>query len=246
MSFAPLILTLLVVTTVLPAGIVRGGLTGGAGPPSHATTLSRAALPPLLRTGQHRALPGPTSSHAGAGLESEVSGQRRRTRSPTFGSTVLRFLLADRAAEFRPPFPAESRYVWPLDGAPPVLRRFDPPPQPWLPGHRGVDLGADPGTIIRAAGDGTVVFAGMVAGRGVVSVEHAGGLRTTYQPVHLGVATGRAVTAGTPLGTLAIGHDGCPASACLHWGLRRGGDYLDPLLLLALGRARLLPPAAGP
>jgi hypothetical protein len=34
--------------------------------------------------------------------------------------------------------------------------------------------------------------------------------------------------------------------ACLHWGLRRAAadgyvDYLDPLLLLGLGRVRLLP-----
>jgi murein DD-endopeptidase MepM/ murein hydrolase activator NlpD len=245
MSFAPLVLMLMVVTTALPAGIVRSGFTGGAGPPSHATALSRAALPPLPRIGPRDAVQRPTSSHTGPGVEFEAAA-RRRGRSSAFDSTVLRPVPAGGAAESLPPFPADGGYVWPLDGVPPVLRRFDPPPQPWLPGHRGVDLGAGPGSAVRAAGDGTVVFAGMVAGRGVVSVEHAGGLRTTYQPVHLGVATGHAVTAGAPLGTLAVGHDGCPASACLHWGLRRDGDYLDPLLLLALGRARLLPAAAGP
>jgi hypothetical protein len=40
---------------------------------------------------------------------------------------------------------------------------------------------------------------------------------------------------------LAAGHPGCPVAACLHWGLRRGADYLDPLALLGLGPVRLLP-----
>jgi murein DD-endopeptidase MepM/ murein hydrolase activator NlpD len=86
-----------------------------------------------------------------------------------------------------------------------------------------------------------VVYAGTLAGRGVVSVMHAGGLRSTYEPVTPSVAIGDAVTAGQPLGTLVAGHPGCPAAACLHWGVRSGRDYLDPLTLLGLGRVRLLP-----
>jgi murein DD-endopeptidase MepM/ murein hydrolase activator NlpD len=133
-------------------------------------------------------------------------------------------------------------FGWPLT-PPSVVRRFDPPPQPWLAGHRGVDLAATPGASVRAAGTGTVTFAGRIAGRGVVSVAHAGGLRTTYQPVTASVTVGDVVTTGTPLGTLDAGHPGCPAAACLHWGLRRGDLYLDPLALLGLGRVRLLPAA---
>ena len=133
-------------------------------------------------------------------------------------------------------------FGWPLT-PPSVVRRFDPPPQPWLAGHRGVDLAATPGVTVRAAGTGTVTFAGRVAGRGVVSVAHTGGLRTTYQPVTASVTVGDVVTTGTPLGTLDVGHPGCPAAACLHWGLRRGDLYLDPLALLGLGRVRLLPAA---
>ena len=78
------------------------------------------------------------------------------------------------------------------------------------------------------------------AGAGVVSVTHTGGLRTTYEPVTPAVAAGDLVSAGDILGTLDAGHGGCPA-ACLHWGLRRGDVYLDPLLLLGLGRMRLKP-----
>ncbi|MFE9690471.1 murein hydrolase activator EnvC family protein [Micromonospora sp. NPDC005806] len=133
------------------------------------------------------------------------------------------------------------RFRWPLAGTPRPVRRFDPPPQPWLPGHRGVDLAATPGAEARAAGPGAVLFAGVVAGRPVVTVGHVGGLRTTYEPVRPGLPAGAPVAAGTPIGVLLAGHPGCPAEACLHWGLRRGEEYLDPLALLGLGPVRLLP-----
>jgi murein DD-endopeptidase MepM/ murein hydrolase activator NlpD len=136
---------------------------------------------------------------------------------------------------------ATERFGWPLDGSPSVVRRFEPPPRPWLAGHRGVDLAAGPGTPVRAAGPGTVRFAGRLAGRGVVSIDHADGLRTTYEPVTPGVVTGQAVRAGDPIGVLDAGHPGCPVLACLHWGLRRGEVYLDPLALVGRARVRLLP-----
>jgi murein DD-endopeptidase MepM/ murein hydrolase activator NlpD len=146
--------------------------------------------------------------------------------------------IAPRVAPL--PAPAGS-FGWPLAGTPRVVRPFDPPPQRWLPGHRGVDLAAAPGATIYAAGPGIVRFAGMIAGRGVVSVEHRGGLRTTYEPVVPAVRTGDRLAAGDPIGRLAAGHPGCAEPACLHWGLRRGAEYLDPLALLSLGRVRLLP-----
>ena len=118
--------------------------------------------------------------------------------------------------------------VLPVAG--PLVTAFRPPPEPWLPGHRGVDLAAEAGTPVQAAAAGTVAFAGVIAGRGVVVVSH-GALRTTYEPVTAAVATGQHVEAGTMLGSLQAGHPSCAPASCLHWGLRRGEDYLDPLLL---------------
>jgi murein DD-endopeptidase MepM/ murein hydrolase activator NlpD len=122
---------------------------------------------------------------------------------PLLGSAeVTRPAPAAAALAFAPAAPAApaARFRWPLDGVPHVVRPFVPPPKPWLPGHRGVDLAAPPGATVRAAGAGWVRF-----------------------------------------GRLVAGHPGCPAVACLHWGLRRGDAYLDPLTLLGLGRVRLLP-----
>ncbi len=133
------------------------------------------------------------------------------------------------------------KFDWPLPGSPAVVRAFQAPAHPYGPGHRGVDLAGVSGTPVLAAGAGTVVFAGQVAGRGVVSVDHPGGIRTTYEPISPTVAAGDVVTRGQQIGTVAPGHLECAAVACLHWGVRRGADYLDPLRLLGLGRVRLLP-----
>ena len=83
-----------------------------------------------------------------------------------------------------------------------------------------------------AAGSGVVVFAGMVAGQPIGGIDHPDGLRTTYEPVQPSVAGGQVVARGSPVGTLLAGHGGCPSEACLHWGLRRGETYLDPMALL--------------
>jgi murein DD-endopeptidase MepM/ murein hydrolase activator NlpD len=139
--------------------------------------------------------------------------------------------------------PAWSAPAWsaPLDGDLRVTRPFDPPPDPFGAGHRGVDLAGIPGGRVLAAGAGVVVFAGMVAGRPVVSIDHPGGLRTTYEPVAPSVAAGQPVARGSPIGRLSAGHSGCPVAACLHWGLRRGEVYLDPLGLVRPVQVRLLP-----
>lgn len=138
---------------------------------------------------------------------------------------------------------AERRWQAPVDQALDVLRRFDPGPTPYSPGHRGVDLAAPVGSPIRAAGGGVVGYAGPVAGRNVVTVVH-GELRTTYEPVTATVRAGDVVSTGTEIGTLDAGH--APCGTCLHWGLRRGKVYLDPMRLLRPPRSRLLPLAGVP
>lgn len=134
-----------------------------------------------------------------------------------------------------------EEWLLPLAGRPEVTRPFDPPSTPYGSGHRGVDLAGTPGESVRAAGSGIIGYAAPLAGRGVVTVLHSGGLRTTYEPATATVTVGASVQPGDPIGTLQAGHRGCPATACLHWGLLQGEVYLDPMSLLSLGPIRLLP-----
>ena len=139
------------------------------------------------------------------------------------------------------PLRPRGRYQWPTGAPATVVEAFDPPAVVWGRGHRGVDLAAAEGTQIRSAAAGTVVFAGMVAGRPVVSVDHGDGIRTTYEPVEPNVSAGEAVGAGQVIGTLLPGHrsDGVCA---LHWGARTGPKtYINPLRLLQPAVIRLKP-----
>jgi hypothetical protein len=146
------------------------------------------------------------------------------------------------------PAAGAAGWRWPLDPPVAVVAEFAAPAGPFAPGHRGVDLGGQVGDPVRSAGAGEVAFAGVVAGRGVVSVDHPGGLRTSYEPVLATVTRGDQVSAGAVLGRLELVASHCPPAACLHWGLRRGGTYLDPRSLLGAVRVRLLPVwgSAGP
>lgn len=136
------------------------------------------------------------------------------------------------------------RWLWPLPDPHPVLRAFEAPSSPYGPGHRGIDIGGSAGTV-RAVEDGTVHFAGSVAGRPVLSVRHRDGLLSSYEPVVAQVAAGERVRAGQVIGVLdeaAASHSHCAPELCLHLGARQGGAYLDPELLLgARGPSVLLP-----
>lgn len=131
--------------------------------------------------------------------------------------------------------------VWPLEPEPPVALGFDPPEHDWGSGHRGVDLRGTAAQVVVSALPGTVTFAGVIGGKRVVVVDH-GSTRTTYEPVAPLVDVGQVVEAGDPLGWLMVPFSHCYPAACLHWGWRRGEDYLDPLALVgADGQVRLLP-----
>lgn len=133
-----------------------------------------------------------------------------------------------------------GQWVWPLHPEPRVARGFDPPDQPWLPGHRGVDLVGEPGAIVRSPAAGEITFAGVIAGRGVLVVSH-GAMRSTFEPVSTDLPVGSIVTEEQPVGTLSASGGHCLPRTCLHWGVLRGDVYLDPLSFVGKGPIILLP-----
>ncbi|WP_445443854.1 murein hydrolase activator EnvC family protein [Clavibacter sp. km1a] len=122
-----------------------------------------------------------------------------------------------------------------------VMRPFEAPTTAYGPGHRGIDIAAEPGAEVRAPADGTVSFAGVVVDRPVVSIRHADGLVSSVEPVVPAVSAGDAVVAGQLIGTVAAEPRHEPDGG-LHLGARLHGEYVDPALLLAaLRHAVLLP-----
>lgn len=133
-------------------------------------------------------------------------------------------------------------YRLPLAGAADVVRAFEPPLERWGAGHRGVDLRSALGAQVVAPVAGVVTYAGVVGGRPVVTVTDADGRRSSVEPLLPAVHVGDLVTAGAALGTVAVEGSHCAPTVCLHWGVRVGDDYVDPLgLLTGAGPVVLLP-----
>ena len=141
--------------------------------------------------------------------------------------------LVPSAAQAATSQAAGSAWVRPVDGA--LVRPFVEPSGPYGAGHRGADLAAPPGTPVHAAGDGVVVFAGIIAGAGHVTVLHDHGLRTSYSFLtSVPVREGRTVRRGEVVG-IAGGSDADSAhdGTVVHLGLRVGDRYVDPMSLFA-------------
>ncbi len=128
---------------------------------------------------------------------------------------------------------APSCLLPPVDA--PVADPFRPPPCVWCPGNRGLQYDVPAGTPVRAAAAGVVTFSGVVAGTRYLVLEHADGLLATYgQLASTPWRAGDHVASGATVGESAGG---------LHFGLRRGDEYVDPGPLLGrlVRRARLVP-----
>jgi len=144
------------------------------------------------------------------------------------------------------PAPApHTAWAWPVGPPRHLLRPFEAPASRYTAGHRGIDLVAREGDAVRSPADGVVTFVGTVVDRPVVSIQHGNDLLSSFEPVTATVAEGDRVRAGQVIGSVATGAH-CTAR-CVHFGVRRHGQYISPVLFLGgLARAVLLPllPAA--
>ncbi|MDQ1375138.1 MAG: hypothetical protein QOJ09_2476, partial [Actinomycetota bacterium] len=93
-----------------------------------------------------------------------------------FGVVVA--LLVVAVARAAPASATASGYQPPVSA--PVADPFRPPSSTYGPGNRGLDYATAPGTEVKAAGDGEVVFAGQVGGGLHVVVLHPDGIRSSY------------------------------------------------------------------
>ncbi|MEV1129342.1 M23 family metallopeptidase [Agromyces sp. NPDC049794] len=180
------------------------------------------------------------------------SGRRRRllvivASALLLAASVAAVLLMPAAANAGParsvvaePTVPSEPWEWPV--APPisVVAPFRAPPTPYSAGHRGIDVAAASGDPVVAPAAGVIRFAGPVAGRGVVSIDHGDGVLSAIEPVEASVVPGTAVEPGDVVGTVASG--GHCDGVCVHFGVRVDGEYVSPFLFLGgLPRAVLLP-----
>jgi murein DD-endopeptidase MepM/ murein hydrolase activator NlpD len=115
-----------------------------------------------------------------------------------------------------------------------VIDPFRAPAGPYGPGNRRLEYATRAGDPVTAIGPGRVAFAGQVAGRLVVSIDHPDGLRSSV----LGLLTISVRVGDQVVGGQMVGRSGVR----LHLGVRRSGVHLDPATLFGdRGPARLVP-----
>jgi len=157
---------------------------------------------------------------------------------PTIALSLLVLLLTASSAE-------AAAWRRPVDGEP--LRAFSLGSDPYARGrHRGVDLGAKPGALVRSACQGRVTFAGRVPRGGRTVSVRCGPLVASYQLLAaIAVRRGQRVAAGAKLGAVGGSGDRYEPRPHLHLGARVAatGSYVDPLTLL---RDTLLAPPVVP
>ncbi len=130
------------------------------------------------------------------------------------------------------------RWLPPLGEPLRVSSPFGLPHGPYRPGHRGIDLPAEPGEVVRSPAAGTVSFSGTVVDRPVLSVRVDDRTVVSFEPLEGDLSPGDPVARGQPLGRVGAG--GHCDRACLHLGVRLDGEYTNPLRFL-LARPVLLP-----
>ena len=151
--------------------------------------------------------------------------------------TALPSVAGTASGSDGPPFMLASPLPGSATGA-----AFVAPERPWGRGHRGLDFTAAPGQPVSSPVRGIVRFAGMVAGRGVLTIEPAAApsFRITLEPVDPRIARGQRVEPGTPVGR--VGRGGHCDTRCLHLGVKGPVGYLDPWPLLTDRGPVLKPP----
>ncbi len=126
------------------------------------------------------------------------------------------------------------------EGAWRVTRAFGPGVDP-LSGmshmHTGLDLSDyRKGDPVRSTMDGTVVLATYDADYGYYVIVRRGEIATLYAHLdRIAVAEGARLSAGELLGY--VGRSGRSTGPHLHYEVRMGGSFIDPLPLLAAGGA---------
>ena len=144
-----------------------------------------------------------------------------------------------------PSLGAEKTMDSPLVGSR-VVREFRQSETPYSAGHRGIDYEATLGQAVFASADGKVHFVGKVVNRQLISLDHGQELLSAFEPVCSQLTEGDSVVSGQLIGEVCEGESSyephCQPNICMHFSVRKNGEYLSPLWFTGeLTPSRLLP-----
>lgn len=119
-------------------------------------------------------------------------------------------------------------FIWPLSSGT-LTSSFGPRGRSF---HDGIDIGAPPGTVVRAARDGAVIYSDTLRGYGnVVIVQHEGGYVTVYAHNEQNlVDAGSKVRQGQPVAK--VGRSGRTSGPNLHFEIRKDNIARNPIYFL--------------
>jgi murein DD-endopeptidase MepM/ murein hydrolase activator NlpD len=161
-------------------------------------------------------------------------GALSRAGAALASASAVTFTVVERPAPTVAPAPTSRAVVsgwrWPLIG--PITQRFGESLTQYGV-HQGIDIDGDTGDPVRAARSGRVVVAGHYddCGGNEVHIDHGDGLTSWYRHLsRIDVKVGARIDAGTIIG--AVGDTGCSLGSHLHFAIRAGKVFVDPLRYL--------------
>lgn len=127
-----------------------------------------------------------------------------------------------------------------------VINHYRQSETPYSAGHRGVDYEVSLAQGVFAPADATVHFVGKVVDRQLISLSHDDQLLSSFEPVCSLLTKGENVQKGQLIGEVCEGDQTyqphCESLSCLHFSIRKNGEYLSPLWFTGqLEPSRLLP-----
>ena len=163
----------------------------------------------------------------GASLKSARSVRFRVQQRPT---QTTRSVPAARPTTTPRPTRRASGWRWPLSGV--ITQRFGESLTKYGY-HQGIDIDGSTGDPVRAARRGRVVVAGSYdrCGGIEIHIDHGNGVVSWYRHLsRLDVRRGTVVQAGALIGR--VGSTGCSLGSHLHFAIRVGSTFVDPLRYL--------------
>jgi len=197
--------------------------------------LNRLQRPYRLRIGQRLRVPSrrhaarPAAMPKRTRAAENIRSTRRRSARGGARRKASRIVVAPRRPVGRPPALSGRGFRWPVLGR--VIGRFGRRPG----GQRndGVNIAAPAGSVVRAAENGIVAYAGSdIEGFGeLLLIKHADGWVTAYaHNDRFLVRRGQRVRRGQPIAR--VGSTGAVLRAQLHFEIRKGKRPINPLTKL--------------